>query len=112
MKKIIKSLPLNILLLIFVFSAKAQNYNTKSTLPGEKLKTGIQSDHKTQAKKTGVENMIIVYKTHFDIGYSETVQQVIHDYRTSMCDKVLEAIDENSNQPRTNNLSGRFPVGR
>ncbi|MFA5419619.1 MAG: hypothetical protein WC341_14305 [Bacteroidales bacterium] len=100
MKKIIKSLPLNILLLIFIFSAKAQNYNTKTTLPGEKLKTGIQSDHKIPAKKTGVENVIIVYKTHFDIGYSGTVQQVLHDYRTSMCDKVLEAIDKNSSQPK------------
>ena len=97
MRKITRSLQLFTLLLMSVFSAKAQNYNTKSTLPGEKLKTGIRSDHKTPAKKTGVENVIIVYKTHFDIGYSETVQQVIHDYRTSMCDKVLEAIDENSN---------------
>ena len=55
---------------------------------------------KIPIKKPGVENVIIVYKTHFDIGYSETVQQVLHDYRTSMADRVLEAIDKNSSQPK------------
>ena len=55
---------------------------------------------KLPAKKSTVENVIIVYKTHFDIGYSETVQQVVHDYRTSMADRVLEAIDKNSSQPK------------
>ncbi len=55
---------------------------------------------KNPIKTPGVENVIIVYKTHFDIGYSETVQQVVHDYRTSMADRVLEAIDKNSSQPK------------
>jgi len=59
-----------------------------------------QTDKKIPEKKSGVENVIIVYKTHFDIGYSELVQQVVHDYRTSMCDRVLEAIQENNNQPK------------
>ena len=52
------------------------------------------------SKAQNVERVIIVYKTHFDIGYSETVQQVLHDYRTSMADRVLEAIDINSSQPK------------
>ncbi len=73
----------------------AQNYNHDSTLPGEK------KEKSEKGKKTSrVENVIIVYKTHFDIGYSETVRQVLHDYRTAMADKVLEAIDKNSAQPK------------
>ncbi|MCX6225620.1 MAG: hypothetical protein NTV01_12865 [Bacteroidia bacterium] len=54
------------------------------------------------AKKSAVENVIIVYKTHFDIGYSSTVHDVVHEYRTEMVDRVLEAIDKNSHQPKEN----------
>ncbi len=86
--------------LIFVSQAEAQNYNTKSTLTGTKSTIGEQGNKKITTKKPGVENVIIVYKTHFDIGYSETVQQVLHDYRTSMADRVLDAIDKNSSQPK------------
>ena len=80
-------------------SAIAQNYNTKSTLPGAKPAVGVK---KNEAKRSSVEHVIIVYKTHFDIGYSETIQQVVHDYRTSMVDRVLEAIEKNSSQPKDN----------
>lgn len=84
-----------VLVLVCTFSLTAQNYNSKTTLTD-----GKSSDKFTPNKKSSIENVIIVYKTHFDIGYSETVQQVLHDYRTSMCDKVLEAIDKNSSQPK------------
>ena len=92
---------LSILLLFFSYivnqSANAQNYNTKSTLPGAKP---ASTEKKILSEKSRVEQVIIVYKTHFDIGYSELVQQVVHDYRTSMVDRVLEAIDKNRIQPK------------
>lgn len=96
MKKSTKTFVLLAFCLILVLSSKAQDYNPKSTLPGAKTTKEALKDKNT----SGVENVIIVYKTHFDIGYSETVQQVLHDYRTSMCDKVLDAIDKNSSQPK------------
>lgn len=99
MKLTIKPVRLFAALLIFSLQVSAQNYNTQGTLPGTKT-TSEKADQKGPAKGSGVEQVIIVYKTHFDIGYSETVQQVLHDYRTSMCDKVLEAIDKNKNQPK------------
>ena len=77
----------------------SQNYNSESTLPGEKS-TKEKAAEKNASTRLGVGQVVIVYKTHFDIGYSGTVQQVVHDYRTSMCDKVLEAIDKNSSQPK------------
>jgi alpha-mannosidase len=77
----------------------AQNYDSRSTQTGKKSSLENQND-KLQAIKSTLETVIIVYKTHFDIGYSETVQQVVHDYRTSMTDRVLEAIDKNSSQPK------------
>jgi len=85
--------------LVFGLLAKAQNYNTSGTLPG----TGTNAEKAAQQSpknRVKVKDVIIVYKTHFDIGYSETVQQVLHDYRTSMCDKVLESIDKNNDQPK------------
>ena len=87
------------LCLMVDLSLLAQDYNSKSTLPsagGNSKKSGSKS----VSKKKVVENVIIVYKTHFDIGYSETVEQVLHDYRTSMADRVIEAIDKNSSQPK------------
>jgi hypothetical protein len=51
-------------------------------------------------QKPALTNVIIVYKTHFDIGYSSTVHDVVHEYRTEMVDRVLEAIEKNSTQPK------------
>jgi len=77
-------------------AAYAQHYSSGSTLPG----TEKTSHHQENGTLSGVEKVIIVYKTHFDIGYSETVQQVVHDYRTSMSDHLLDVIEKNSTQPR------------
>ena len=49
----------------------------------------------TAASKSALETVIIVYKTHFDIGYTSTAKEVVHDYRTEMADRVLDAIEEN-----------------
>lgn len=39
----------------------------------------------------------LVFKSHFDIGYSALARDVIHEYRTSMIDKALDVIDANAN---------------
>ena len=100
MKKTTVSLALLTVLLMFGISLMAQNYGSKSTLPAAKAKTGEGISANKASKKSGVESVVIVYKTHFDIGYSETVQQVLHDYRTGMADRVIDAIDKNSSQPK------------
>ena len=100
MKNINKSNTFLAVFLIFFLSSNAQDYDSNSTLPEPKSTIGKQISKKSSSKISGVENVIIVYKTHFDIGYSETIQQVIHDYRTSMADRVLDAIDKNSSQPK------------
>ncbi|MFA6244874.1 MAG: hypothetical protein WC655_28275, partial [Candidatus Hydrogenedentales bacterium] len=46
------------------------------------------------------ETVIIVYKTHFDIGYTAMARDVVHEYRTEMADRVLDAIEQNARQPR------------
>jgi hypothetical protein len=98
MRKDIKSIVVICLILMIAILSKAQNYNSESTRTDQKPK--LEEQTIIPGKPKNLETVIIVYKTHFDIGYSETVQQVVHDYRTSMCDKVLDAIDKNSNQPK------------
>lgn len=78
----------------------AQEYNAKSTLPDADKTTTEQKAKEATKAKSKVERVIIIYKTHFDIGYSERVQQVVHDYRTSMADLVLNAIEKNRDQPK------------
>jgi hypothetical protein len=48
----------------------------------------------------GLQTVIIVYKTHFDIGYTSSAKEVVHDYRTEMTDRLLDAIEENQQQPK------------
>jgi hypothetical protein len=50
--------------------------------------------------RPALRDVVIVYKTHFDIGYTQLARDVCHQYRTEMADKVLEAIDRNANQPK------------
>ena len=52
----------------------------------------------TAASKSALDTVIIVYKTHFDIGYTSTAKEVVHDYRTEMTDRLLDAIEENKKQ--------------
>lgn len=52
------------------------------------------------AEDSALKTVIIVYKTHFDIGYTALAQDVVHEYRTEMADRVLDAIDVNSQQPK------------
>ncbi len=51
-------------------------------------------------EKSPLETVVIVYKTHFDIGYTTMASEVVHEYRTEMADRVLDAIDQNSQQPK------------
>ena len=40
----------------------------------------------------------LVFKSHFDIGYSALARDVVHEYRTSMIDKAMDVIDQNADK--------------
>jgi alpha-mannosidase len=46
-----------------------------------------------------IEQVIIVFKTHFDIGYTDMASNVVHRYRTSMIDQALNVSDQNRGLP-------------
>lgn len=56
-----------------------------------------------------LKEVIIVYKTHFDIGYSDLARNVVHKYRTEMLDHTLENIEKNSKSPKEQQFVWTIP---
>ena len=46
-----------------------------------------------------LEEVIVVFKTHFDIGYTDLTREVVARYRTSMIDKALDVIERSRSLP-------------
>ncbi len=46
-----------------------------------------------------LEEVIVVSKTHFDIGYTDLASRVVERYRTSMADQALRLVDESRGLP-------------
>jgi len=51
------------------------------------------------APASAVRDIIIVYKTHFDIGYTDLATNVVRRYRTSMIEQALKVVDQNRALP-------------
>ncbi len=47
----------------------------------------------------GLRQVIIAFKTHFDIGYTEMASNVVQRYRTAMIDDALKVVDQNRSLP-------------
>ena len=56
-----------------------------------------------------VKEIIVVCKTHFDIGYTHRVNDVVDYYRTSMIDKALDIMDGSKNQPKEQQFAWTLP---
>jgi len=41
-------------------------------------------------KPSPVREVIVIIKTHFDIGYTHRVREIVHHYRTDMIDKAMD----------------------
>ncbi len=46
-----------------------------------------------------VKEIVLVFKTHFDIGYTDMAANVVHQYRTKMIDQALAVVDANRGLP-------------
>lgn len=51
------------------------------------------------AEHRPLKQVIVVFKTHFDIGYTDYARGVLEYYRTDMMDKALEVCDRNRDLP-------------
>ncbi len=43
--------------------------------------------------------VIIVFKTHFDIGYTDMASNIVAKYRTTMIDQALKVVEQNRDLP-------------
>jgi alpha-mannosidase len=50
-------------------------------------------------EKPPVSQVIVVFKTHFDIGYTDLATNVVQRYRTTMIDQALKVVDQNRDLP-------------
>lgn len=50
-------------------------------------------------KRSPVREVIVIIKTHFDIGYTHRVKEIVHYYRTDMIDKALDTMDQSKSLP-------------
>ena len=66
------------------------------------LSTTCFSAEPIAAKPAGVDQVIVVFKTHFDIGYTQLAREVVERYRTSMIDKALDVCDHTAKLPPEN----------
>ena len=46
-----------------------------------------------------IKEVIVVFKTHFDIGYTDMASNVVTKYRTTMMDQALKVVDANRDLP-------------
>lgn len=58
---------------------------------------------------TQLKEIIIAYKTHFDIGFTHPAPEIVNVYRTSMIDQALDIIDEFSLLPPEKRFSWTIP---
>lgn len=61
------------------------------------------------AEKPQVNEIIVICKTHFDIGYTHRVDEVVDYYRTKMIDRALKAMDASDSLPREQQFAWTIP---
>jgi alpha-mannosidase len=59
--------------------------------------------------KPAVENVWVVFKTHFDLGYTDRVENVLHRYRTEMMDNAIRNIEADKSAPVDRRFSWTVP---
>ena len=50
-------------------------------------------------KPSPVREVIVIIKTHFDIGYTHRVSEIVRHYRTDMIDKAMDIMDQSKSLP-------------
>src|SRR5215471_2830489 len=61
---------------------------------GSALAVAALSPAEARGVNTNVQKIIVVFKTHFDIGYTDLITNVLTRYRTTFLDKALKLIED------------------
>lgn len=60
-------------------------------------------------EKVEVEDIIIVFKMHFDIGYTDWSESILQKYTTSMMDETLRSVEETGKLPKEDQFVWTLP---
>ena len=71
------------------------------------LSVGAEGDGKDAWPR--LEEVVLVFKTHFDIGYTEMAAEVVERYRTSMIDSALDVVDASRDLPEKQQFVWTIP---
>lgn len=56
-----------------------------------------------------IDQVVVVFKTHFDIGYTDMATSIVQRYRTSMIDAALGVVDQNESLPPSQKFVWTIP---
>ncbi len=56
-----------------------------------------------------LEQIIFVFKTHFDIGYTDLAERIVQKYSTSMINETLKTLDESKSMPANEQFRWTVP---
>ena len=100
-----RSLPLvgALLILISVSASRAEvivkTEQVNAANPAGKVKTIPEPSKSDIASPPKVTDVWVAFKTHFDIGYTDTIEGVLRKYRVKMMDSALGIIDQERQLP-------------
>ncbi|MEI7729292.1 MAG: polysaccharide lyase family protein [Verrucomicrobiota bacterium] len=61
------------------------------------------------ASGTKVDQIVVVFKTHFDIGYTDLASNIVQKYRGPMIDQALEVVAQNRDLPPAQQFAWTIP---
>jgi hypothetical protein len=70
---------------------------------------GQPAGERTVLLTPGVREIIVVFKTHFDIGYTDMASNVVTTYRTKFMDSALKVVDESRALPAAQQFVWTIP---
>jgi len=70
-----------------------------ATPPALLVAAGNTVELRSRVTDPGVREVIVVFKTHFDIGYTDMASNIVAKYRTAMIDQALAVVDDNRELP-------------
>ncbi len=69
----------------------------------------VRTTHAQPAAHPSLREVVVVYKTHFDIGYTDLQEAVVRRYRTKMIDDALAVIDATKELPKDQQFQWTLP---
>ena len=96
--------------LFFIFLCPLYANETGNNINGMSEKgTNQLENNMPDEEKSSVKEIIVICKTHFDIGYTHRVEDLVNYYQTSMIDRAFKAMEASENLPKEQQFAWTLP---